>query len=468
MKQMHGRDFLLLMTRMVETKDSWEYVLERISKIFTRITFEELKCETTRARLLSGTCSDFQQLKWGEKSKRILAVWRRLTVIDRQIMPRLVEKHEENLVRSVFTRMKYLTLEAETSQTNVLARMKQRLDLIKLRSMFAFMLDSTKVSKQLKNGKLRACMAIMTRLVEKSARKCRLVTKTLKKMAYSRSRFSALAVLMESSLKNDSLSKIKITSSQLKQKEFRATRFQQTQILKLRKACYGELKKLAMRTSSLMQLSGVFSKMHLQFYCKGILTSWSKYTLVSPNSVFQTGIRAREHRRAHLQRRALTGLGAAVREAEGVKVRRIGEVLERGAAARVLRGWKNAVESAKNEKKREVLQSVFLEWRLACTLAKESRAVDEVMREEEKSSRAGGYGPEGAENQPNERKERKRNERFMMLLDMGGKGFAGANLGRGRGPLGDFERARLGEGTVFTSEAGTDDQFEEMAIKSAF
>lgn len=468
MKQMHARDFLLSMTRMVETKDSWEYVLERISKIFTRLSFEELRGETTRARLLSGTCSDFQQLKWTEKTKRVLSLWRRLTIIDRQIMPKLVEKHEENLVRSVFSRMKYLTMEDETSQINTLARLRKRLDAIKLRSLFACILDFTNISKQLKNGKSRACMSIMTKLAEKSASKCRKTIRNLKQMAFTRYRFTKIATLMETTLKASCVNKIKTTSIALKQKEARAARFLHSQSLKLRKSCYAELKKLTTRTSSLMQLSSVFSKMHLQFHCKGILTSWSTFTLLSPNSAFQRGIRAGEHRRTHLRRRALCGLINTVREKNEGRVGAAEDVLIKGARTRIMRAWRQAARVAKAEKQRETLQTVFLEWKLACTLAKESRAVDEVMREEEKSSRAGGYGGEGIQNQPNEKKERKRNERFMMLLDMGGRGVSALNPGRGRGPLGEFERARMGEGTVFTSEAGTDDQFEEMAIKSAF
>ena len=133
----------------------------------------------------------------------------------------------------------------------------------------------------------------------------------------------------------------------------------------------------------------------------------------------------------------------------------------------MLRALRLVTHKGKEEKSRSVLREVFAEWRLSALLSKESRAVDEVIREEE-SVRAGDLLMEGGEVEKTIQ-ERKRNERFLMLLNVGG--FA---AGQNRGPTGGWElrgrrdhHAERAEGTVWTSEGGTEDG-EEMAIKSAF
>jgi hypothetical protein len=466
-----------MVAKRVELKDAWEYVLERITKIFTRLAFNQLHGETVRSRLLSGTCTDFQQLKWTLKSKKIVAAWRRLTKIDREIMPKLVSIHEQNLIRTFFNHMKCQALEDEGSHRRMLARLSNKIRIIQLRNLFANMLDWTKISKQMKNGKSRACLSLATKLSTKSALKLRNVIKQLRLSTFGESKFVNISRIMENRLCSTSISKLKLLNTQLKQKEVRATRFCSNQSLKLRRACYAEMKKLATRTSNLMQLSGVFSKMHLQFYCKGILTSWAKYTLLTGSSGFQKSIRAGEHMRHTLKQRVLQAMRILATEKHELLTAKARARLEDFKVRRVWVALRAGVGDARRQRNREVLRDVWEQWRGLVLLAKEQLAVDNAMREQEEDGRsregASGFFAGGA----GDFKERKRNERFLMLIDVGhragagGDGQLGGRDGRAGGvrEIGGWrDRRDIGEGTVFTSEAGTDDLNEEMAIKSAF
>ena len=107
--------FVSLAHQVADYRDSFEYCVERLDRVITRLSLKELLRETRLQHQNEEMSKEFRRRHFSKLLQQSIRKWRRLASIDQNKLPRLTETNHSRLKLKTLRQMVSKTFEDQSS-----------------------------------------------------------------------------------------------------------------------------------------------------------------------------------------------------------------------------------------------------------------------------------------------------------------------------------------------------------------